>query len=142
MDELRRLPSPGYYSSIGRRGLLDGVFWTCDEKWPDISGPFETEADFNKAMRSKYLSTGQAPAKADFYKDAFPVVFQGHPPVFSHGDFQRKDIIVQRVLCVPNSAEGGSPETTASQTLQEDSFKLTLFDWEFSGRYPVYWTTL
>ena len=38
-NELRRLPAPKYYSSVGERYLLDELFWTSDI-YPTINGPF------------------------------------------------------------------------------------------------------
>ena len=135
MDDLRAIPSPGYYGSIGRRGLLDGIFWTGDDGYPDISGPFENEGEFNDAMWKKYVYSSLPPAKADFYRDAFPVVLRDHGPSFTHGDFQRKNIMIRRI---PLTQQERSPMDDQG-SLDEETFVLTVIDWEFAGWYPSYW---
>lgn len=37
-DELRNLPSPGFFGSIGKKHLLHGIFWT-PQSAPSINGP-------------------------------------------------------------------------------------------------------
>ncbi|KAB8067421.1 hypothetical protein BDV29DRAFT_186194 [Aspergillus leporis] len=46
-----------------------------------------------------------------------------HRTVFTHGDIQPKNIMVERV-----GARDGCP-----------NFKITLIDWEAAGWYPEYW---
>lgn len=45
----------------------------------------------------------------------------GHRTVFTHGDLQPKNIMVERV-------DAAGP-----------SFKITLVDWEMAGWYPEFW---
>ena len=120
LRELRSLPSPGGYCSLSNRPLLDNVFWTgsASEK---IDGPFRTEGEFNEAMLEKYIFNNGSQNKAEFYKQTFPSIFRDHPPVFTHADFQRKNILLRSV-----------GET-------EHDVDLVLLDWEFSGWYPAYW---
>lgn len=47
----------------------------------------------------------------------------GHRPVFTHGDLQPKNIIVERL-----GDREGHPE-----------FRITLLDWESAGWYPEFW---
>jgi hypothetical protein len=58
VNQLRSIPSPGYYGSIGKRGLLDCVFWTGNDATEPLGGPFATEQAFNEAMRKKYIYNG------------------------------------------------------------------------------------
>jgi hypothetical protein len=120
MKELRSLPSLGGYCSLGNRSLLDGVFWTgsASEKF---NGPFRIEGEFNEAMLEKYIFNNGSQNKAEFYRHTFPSVFRDHPLVFIHGDFQRKNILLQSV--------GDT----------EHDVDLILLDWEFAGWYPAYW---
>jgi aminoglycoside phosphotransferase (APT) family kinase protein len=120
LKELRCLPSPGGYCSLGYRPLLDDVFWngSASEKY---NGPFRTEEEFNEAMIEKYLFNNGSQNKAEFYKQSFPAVFKNHPPVFTHGDFQRKNIVLRSV---------GDTERDVD---------LVFLDWEFAGWYPNYW---
>ncbi|KAJ8069369.1 hypothetical protein OCU04_003023 [Sclerotinia nivalis] len=70
--------------------------------------------------------------RVEFYRHAFPAVFKGHKPVFTHGDFQRKNIMVKRT---PSPA---STEVQDSKT-NDDTLEVVIIDWENSGWYPDYW---
>ncbi|KAL6705662.1 hypothetical protein ACN47E_006451 [Coniothyrium glycines] len=121
-EEIRKLPSPGGYCSIGRQGLPDGLFWTSDPANP-YAGPFDTETELNSALILKYKECGLSMHKASYYTRTFASVFQGHEPTFSHADFQRKNIIMRTPM---PQTDGTHPE-------------LVIIDWEFSGWYPSYW---
>jgi hypothetical protein len=129
-DEIRKLPSPGGYCSLDERPLPDHVFWTGDTA-NQIAGPFQTETELNDAMVKKYMLNntlnGFPQEKANFYKRVFPSVLYGHSPVFSHGDFQRKNIMVRKVL---RSDDG-------KQSVYD--YDPVIVDWEFAGWYPSYW---
>lgn len=126
LDEMRKLQSPGGYCSLGKRPLLDNVFWTGNTV-DTIAGPFEREAELNDAMIEKYIFNNLPRQKANFYKRAFPFVFHDHPPVFTHGDLQRKNILVRTVPCSGQSEEA------------RYKHEITIIDWEFAGWYPSYW---
>ncbi|KAF7959681.1 hypothetical protein EAE96_001295 [Botrytis aclada] len=99
MDQPRGLPSPGYYGIIGKRGVLDYIFWTGNDVSDGLDGPFDTEHDLNQAMcRKAIYCNASADQKADFYKRAFSVALKDHSPVLTHGDFQRKNIIMRKEL--------------------------------------------
>jgi hypothetical protein len=127
--ELRQLKSPGGYCSVGHRGLPDGIFWTKNASHP-FDGPFETEADLNKAMVEKYVEDGLSKHKADFYTRTFKEVLQNHPPVFTHADFQRKNVMIRSSPKSPTDYEG---------ELSYSEMKIVIIDWEFGGWYPSYW---
>jgi thiamine kinase-like enzyme len=130
MDQLRTIPPPGYYGSLGRCGLLDGIFWTGNDVTDGLDGPFDTEHDLNEAMRRKAIYINPTAAeKVEFYGQAFPVVLEGHTPVFTHGDFQRKNFIVMNRV------------STEAQDwkLENGAFDVAIIDWEFAGWYPTYW---
>lgn len=123
--ELRKLLSPGYYGSIGKRPLLQGMFWT-PKSIPEINGPFDTEEEFNNAMVLKFTrdSDFSSKNKAEFYKQAMRKVLTGNKPTFTHGDFRRKNVMIRRV---------------ASDETPDGEFEVTLLDWEMSGWYSGYW---
>ncbi|TVY16825.1 hypothetical protein LARI1_G004455 [Lachnellula arida] len=137
MNQLRSIPSPGYYGSIGRRGLLDCIFWTGDNACAPLDGPFDTEQALNNAMHGKLLYNNMLPQKAEFYRRAFPVILQGHAPVFTHGDFQRKNIIIKRVSPAISSIDTSTGVKHPS--LEDDVFNIAIIDWENAGWYPDYW---
>ena len=116
--ELREISSPGGYCSLHQQPLRDHIFYTgIEEVSQHLEGPFGNESELNDALIRKYLASGYLPmAKADYYRRAFPSVLTGHPPTFTHGDFQRKNMI-------------RNPE----------SGRITIIDWEFAGWYPSYW---
>ncbi|KAL1845525.1 hypothetical protein Plec18170_009721 [Paecilomyces lecythidis] len=124
-DELRCLPPPNYYGSLDKRGLLDEIFWT-QEADTAINGPFTSEDSLNEAFALKYIHDGRPPYRAEFYRQCLPRVFHGHQPVFTHGDFQRKNIMVQR--------EAGDASAGDNQKM-----RVVILDWEKSGWYPSYW---
>ena len=105
IDQLRALPPSRYYGSLGKRHFLNGMFWYPEgpeEPTPQaISGPFDTEEELNEAMILKYLQLANGNKrfanKSLFYRRAFPLIFHGHKPVFTHGDFQRKNIMVNKI---------------------------------------------
>ena len=129
-DELRHIPSLGFFGSLGKGPLLDEMFWTR-EKIPSINGPFQTDFDLNEAMAQKYLYDDRASWKADYYRQSLPNIFKGHPSTFHHGDCQRKNIII------------GIPSLLKSVSNGYQSVKgeleLTIIDWEKAGWYPSYW---
>jgi aminoglycoside phosphotransferase (APT) family kinase protein len=124
--EMRKLKTPGGFCSIGRRGLPDAVFWTDDPESPYF-GPFDTETELNAAMVSKYRTIGFSDHRADWYARGFNAVLQGHNPVFSHGDFQRKNVIVREL------------QDTSSDGSANPSPDIVMIDWEFAAWYPSYW---
>lgn len=48
-EELRKLPSPGVFCSLGNRPLLDTMLSTDGEPGSNV-GPFATEAELNEAV--------------------------------------------------------------------------------------------
>ena len=135
VDEMRKLPSPGYFGGMGKRQLPDGVFWPgTKEGDPTISGPFDTESEINNAFIKKTLLIDQTwnkrgPKRAEFYRRMLAGILRNHAPVFTHGDLQRKNIITQAVLA--EERDRPLSEVTA--------FHVTLVDWENAGWYPSYW---
>ncbi|RFU31023.1 hypothetical protein B7463_g5318, partial [Scytalidium lignicola] len=136
MNQLRSIPSPGYYGSIGKRGLLDCIFWTGHDASAPLDGPFDTEHALNEAMLNKYVYNNLPLAKAEFYRRAFPVVLHGHTPVFTHGDIQRNNIIIKRIP--PATSVTTSTEAQHSYS-KDDTFDVVIIDWENAGWYPDYW---
>lgn len=123
-NELRQLAPPDYYGSLGRRYFLDGIFWTQNPE-PAINGPFSSGNAVIEAMAQKYTYDGRSSYRADFYRQCLPRVLHDHGPIFTHGDFQRKNIIVQKA---GEQNSGRDPQ-----------FQVVILDWERSGWYPTYW---
>jgi len=97
LDEIRRLPSLGYYGRLGYGQMHETIFWTGDE---DKSG------SSIKAFQGLYYGDGwkitsnccnnsSHAHKANFYEKSLPVIFYGHK-LTSH----MATCSVSRSLCV------------------------------------------
>ncbi|CAO2649269.1 Nn.00g066540.m01.CDS01 [Neocucurbitaria sp. VM-36] len=127
-EDMRKLGSPGGYCSVGHGGLPDDIFWTGDPSNP-LVGPFDTELEVNNAMIAKYVKNGLSKYKANYYTRTFNDIFQNHEPVFSHADFQRKNVMIRN----SPTAKGNAAQWDTANP------ELVLIDWEYAGWYPAYW---
>jgi hypothetical protein len=127
-EQIRNVESPAGYCSLDCRGLTDGIFWTGDDAKP-FAGPFGTESEFNAAIIGKCRESMLPKHKADFYTQVFASLLKGHPPVLTHGDFQRKNIMIRGPF---------NPEEDA-EAVGKSELDLVLVDWEFAGWSPSYW---
>jgi hypothetical protein len=119
MDELRRLPSPGVFCALKCRPLPDRLLQTQGASFAD-DGTYDSEQELNSALLDRYAASETRPVgKVKFYSRMWPAVFARHPPTFTHGDLQRKNIILV-------SSEAGI-------------MSIALLDWETAGWYPDYW---
>lgn len=142
IDQLRNLPSLGYFGGVGKRPMPDGIFWTGegDERDPGANGPFYSENELNNALVEKALLVdktwnGRGPQRSQFYQRMLPDVLRNHASVFTHADLQRKNIIIQ-----------SSPSSGVSLAINGDfdhflatDLRVALVDWEKAGWYPSYW---
>lgn len=62
--------------------------------------------------------------RANFYRRALSRIFCKHEPRFTHTDFQRKNVLIQRL---------------AQSDPNHRQFQMTLIDWATAGWYPSYW---
>jgi aminoglycoside phosphotransferase (APT) family kinase protein len=122
-EEMRKLESPRGYCSLGRRGLTDSLFDSGDDS-TSFNGPFDTESDLNKAMVARYASEGNSIHKTQHFSRAFEDVFQNHAPVFTHADFQRKNVMFRKP---PAITENGLVQWASTD------LELVIIDWEFAG---------
>jgi hypothetical protein len=122
--ELRQLPPPSYYGSLGKRPLLDEIFWT-QEAEPAINGPFTSNEDLIEGIARKHTHDSGPSIRADFLRHCLPRVLHDQRPTFTHGDFQRKNIMLQVI-------EGDAGDDSAK-------LQVVVLDWEKSGWYPAYW---
>jgi aminoglycoside phosphotransferase (APT) family kinase protein len=124
MDELRNIPSQGYYGGIWRQPTQDFLFQDIHggvNRHPHtdstISGPQETEEQWTHAMWS-YLDSRMTPATREqlpYLGRIYPIIFKGHKPVFTHANFGLNNIIL----------------------LEDET--VVIIDWQTSGWYPSYW---
>lgn len=129
IEEMRSLPSPipGGYCSVGLGPIPDNFFWKPNNQ-KQISGPFQTEEEWLRGMGEvlSYVETLK-PSRSAFLSRSMTSVLKGHPPVFTHGDLQRKNIMITKQ----------ANDNTAIQNSFE--YQVSLVDWEFAGWYPSYW---
>jgi tRNA A-37 threonylcarbamoyl transferase component Bud32 len=114
ITQIRTVESPGGYCHLDKKPLLNEIFRTpahnCD-------GPFNTETELYDAIVRKCLASEALKHKAEYYREILPTVLRGHRPILTHGDIQRKNIMIR----------------TGSVS------DIVLLDWEIAGWYPSYW---
>ena len=129
-DDLRRAhcPWPSYYGAIDGGPVPHPLFYSHDGN-ATISGPFDSEEKFNLGLIAQYKRMREMNAGTDFksyfYSNYLGDVLHGHKSTLTHGDVQRKNIIVA--------------EKDGRQQNRSRKFELALVDWEDAGRYPEYW---
>lgn len=130
MDQLRAWepPESSFYGSL-ERGPIPYFLFNSMEANTTITGPFVNEYDFIQGLVRNLRTIDERnhrdSYKADFYEQNLPSCFRLGRPTLTHGDVQRKNIMVQRT-----SLQGDGCET---------AFRLMIIDWEDSGWYPAYW---
>ncbi|CAI7652672.1 unnamed protein product [Penicillium glandicola] len=122
ISELRKIPSPDYFGNLNGTPYIDGVLATPDNN-PAISGPFKDQKEMNQGILER-LGQTQSPHYIRLLKNMISCTRKNHRIVFTHGDLQPKNIIVERR---PVSDDG------------DTDFKVTLIDWNLSGWYPEFW---
>ena len=131
-DCLRSMPSPGYHGGVFGGPLQHRYFFSAS-KDPQVTGPFSKADEVCRALvlRSAdlWISSGQRGWMTEFFARHLHTTLSGHGSLFTHADFQRKNILVQEE---PSSA--ASPEP-GKRTLRVAA----ILDWESAGWYPSYW---
>lgn len=123
LQELRSLPRPSeayLYCGIDGNPLPD-LFNFSPRRTRLLSGPFSTEDEWMKGLVAIINTPSMTPHKHEFLQRIIRDSLMGYPPVFSHGDLQRKNILVHR------------------RQMGSSSFRVSLVDWEAAGWYPCYW---
>ncbi|KAL4931474.1 kinase-like domain-containing protein [Aspergillus undulatus] len=122
LDELRRIPSQGYFGNLNRTPYYEGILSTLDHD-PSISGPFDNEEQLNQGLL-KCLGQRESPHYVRLLREPIRRTLRGHKAVFTHADLQPKNVMIeQNVVCAD-----GSPD-----------YRITLLDWNLAGWYPEYW---
>lgn len=121
-------PSPTFFGSVDNGPVGHYLFWDSgyDAKF---CGPFDDEEKFNSALagldKRKQEENKKPLFRHQFYSSHLGDVLNGHKSTFTHGDVQRKNIIVI---------------DQAQDTPQRlRSHRVGLVDWEAAGWYPDYW---
>lgn len=120
--ELRALPPlgvfgralPSEYGNLDKGTLPDFMFRTIEGD--EFGGPFNTVQQVGKALTDVMRANSDAHAeRSKLYDRIIPEILKEGPPVFTHGDLQRKNIILR------------------------DDGKVFIIDWGLSGWFPECW---
>ncbi|RAH65644.1 aminoglycoside phosphotransferase family protein [Aspergillus aculeatinus CBS 121060] len=127
-DRMRALPSPGFYGSVNQ-GPVPHRYFFSREKDPAVTGPFQTEEEFVSAIalrsHNMWSESNSHSVLSDYLARHLPSALRDHPPVFTHGDLYRENVLVRKAV---------SPVT------KEEEYEVAaLVDWETAGWYPSYW---
>jgi aminoglycoside phosphotransferase (APT) family kinase protein len=121
IDEVRRIPSPGYYGGVWGKPIRNFLFNNEHQPnqphpEPEISGPHKTEEQWVEAMcRRLGKLKGAAPRQISFLRRHYHAVFRGHEPVFTHANLCPGNVMLRH---------DGTP---------------VMIDWEDAGWYPSFW---
>ena len=122
LSNIRSLIPPDYLGGINESRFVDGIFWTKPLD-PAICGPFKNEVALNEGMICRIGQLTDEPHTV-LIRSMVCQILTDHCTVFTHGDIQPKNIMVERI----NKVDDGNAR-----------FKVTLIDFELSGWYPEYW---
>ncbi|KAF4976837.1 hypothetical protein FZEAL_6551 [Fusarium zealandicum] len=133
-DCLRALPSPDMFGGVCG-GALPNRWFFSREKDRRITGPFDREEDLCRALvlksRYNWELAGRRGWMTDFFERHLSNTLRGHASVFTHSDFQRKNILIR---------EKQRPLSTADSGDSRRHFEVVaILDWEDAGWYPSYW---
>ncbi|KAE8333369.1 kinase-like domain-containing protein [Aspergillus sergii] len=92
--DLRSIPPPEYLGGLDHRPYNDDVFWN-EGLDPEISGPFADQEEMNKGLLRK-LGQSENPPYVQLLQNMVDTTLHGHRTVFTHGDLQPKNIMVER----------------------------------------------
>ncbi|OGM40932.1 phosphotransferase enzyme family protein [Aspergillus bombycis] len=129
-DQMRALPPPGFYGSVNG-GPVPHRYFYSRENDPAVTGPFQTEEEFGKAIvlrsQAMWSESNRHSFLSDYLARHLPLVLRDHPPMFTHGDIYRENVLVRKIV---------NPITND----EEEEYKVAaLVDWETAGWYPSYW---
>ncbi|PWY83202.1 hypothetical protein BO94DRAFT_536673 [Aspergillus sclerotioniger CBS 115572] len=127
-DQMRALPSPGFYGSVNR-GPVPHRYFFSGERDPAVTGPFQTEEEFGKAItlrsQTMWIESNIHSFFSDYLARHLPSALRNHPPMFTHGDLYRENVLVRK---------------TVDSVTNEEAYEVAaLVDWEAAGWYPSYW---
>ena len=134
-ESLRAVPSPGSFSSTSGGPIPHRYFFSPEHDYR-ITGPFQSEHEFIQGLilcsKKNWEEWGRHGWMTDFFTRHLDTAVGRHgKSVFTHSDFQRKNILV-REEPLAASGDGG--------TAPARSFRVVaLLDWESAGWYPEYW---
>jgi hypothetical protein len=128
-DYIRSIPASTSISNVTGGPLTHRFFFSAEED-PKITGPFQTEEDLCQALalhsHKNWEGNRIRSWTSEYFTRQLPNALKGHGNVFTHGDVQRKNILVEQVS-IDNTTGGRQYRVSA------------ILDWEDAGWYPSYW---
>ncbi|CAG8882932.1 unnamed protein product [Penicillium egyptiacum] len=94
INELRTIPPPDNLGNLNGTPYIDGVLSTPDNN-RIISGPFKDQEQMNNGILER-LSQTQSPHYIRLLREMVNRTLKSHRTVFTHGDLQPKNIVVER----------------------------------------------
>lgn len=102
LDDMRSLQPAlsTFYGSVDGGPLPYFLFWT-PEPQKEINGPFMTENEFClgliEKLRQIYADNNQHTSRIEWLRKHLPASLTGHQSTFTHGDIQRKNIMIEKL---------------------------------------------
>jgi serine/threonine protein kinase len=128
-DQMRALPSLGYFGSVSRGPYLQRWFRTVTPD-PLINGPFESSAEVVLALARRSQQNWRENHKRSFTSEWFArhlgQALGGCKSVFTHAYLHPQNILVRKEATGPNKEH-------------ERYVVSAIVDWETAGWYPDYW---
>lgn len=132
MDQVRSLPPPGVFGGVHEGPLPHRYFFSLEND-SLVTGPFKREEDVCQALvlrsQRNWEQWGRRGWMTEFFSRHISTALNGHDIVFTHSDFQRKNIMVREGHNLSNIKDGGLRRFQV----------VAVLDWEFAGWYPSYW---
>lgn len=121
-------PKPHWFGGLDGGAVRHYLFYSQSDEEKHL-GPFCNGPALVKGLTDNFRAlkeTNDHPdLKVRFYEEHLPMALAGIRPVLTHGDVQRKNIIVH---------EKGRDAINADR-----QFDITLIDWEMAGWLPEFW---
>ncbi|KAL8343179.1 hypothetical protein RB601_004497 [Gaeumannomyces tritici] len=130
-------PSPPLFGSVAG-GPVPHRFFHTPTGSPAITGPFRDEAAFHDAMalhlRQDQADDGRPQWTSRFLSRHVSSAMGRHACVLTHGDLQRKNILVVEAPPLPREADIGDHNPGPRRLTVSG-----IVDWEGAGWMPSYW---
>lgn len=129
-DYMRQVecPWPDFFGGLGGGSLRHYLFYSQNGDFTHL-GPFHGGAALVKSMVTNFRAlverNGRADFKVRFYERYLGQALGHLRPTLTHEDVQRKNIIIVE------TAGGGEDG--------QQTFDMSLLDWESAGWYPDFW---
>ncbi|KAM3498831.1 hypothetical protein MY10362_007866 [Beauveria mimosiformis] len=99
-NEVRKVPSPGYFGCFGNPPCEAPVFWAlpCDDAAQNapLSRSVRTEHEFNQGLIEVYLDNRGTEENAGSHECMLSELLKDHRAVLTHADLQKDNVILKK----------------------------------------------